>query len=250
MINRRLRPERSDSEGASGPPGLVAAHGGALRGRAPGGGCGGARGRRGGRSASVAGLGAGGGKRAGSRADGRGLELGRAPAGGCWETPAPTPAGNSKAPSARPRLPGPGVPHLGDPTCRPAAWAPHSGSLTSRELRPEPCGGAGPPARKGVCIRARPRSATLSPGPRAETRRGADAKMAAAGTRAGEGRAARGPDPQAPAPGQSPPGPGPGTGRLVGKTQAGDGSSRGPAQSWHLSADLLSFLTCHGPLTF
>ena len=30
-IRRRLRPERSDSEGASGPPGLVAAHGNALR---------------------------------------------------------------------------------------------------------------------------------------------------------------------------------------------------------------------------
>ena len=26
----------------------------------------------------------------------------------------------------------------------------YNGNLTSRELRPEPCGGAGPPARKGV----------------------------------------------------------------------------------------------------
>ena len=51
-IRRRLSPERSDSEGASGPPGLVAAHGDALRGRAPGGGDGDARGRRGGRSVS------------------------------------------------------------------------------------------------------------------------------------------------------------------------------------------------------
>lgn len=51
---------------------------------------------------------------------------------------------------------------------------------------------------RGVCIRARTRPATLSPGPRAETRRGEDAKMAAAGTGAGEGRAAGGPDPRAP----------------------------------------------------
>lgn len=49
-IGRRLRPERRDSESASGPPGLVAAHGDALRGRAAGGG--GARGRRGGRGSS------------------------------------------------------------------------------------------------------------------------------------------------------------------------------------------------------
>ena len=66
-------------------------------------------------------LGAVGGKRAGSQADGRGLELGLAPAGGYWATPQhpgweiKNPLGLPGTPRARGSL------HLGNPTCRPAA---------------------------------------------------------------------------------------------------------------------------------
>lgn len=84
---------------------------------------------------------------------------GRTGAGWSWGSrpraatgrPPHIPAGKSKTPSACPGLPGPGGPcTLETPPAVPLPELPTSGNLTSRELRPEPCGGAGPPARKGV----------------------------------------------------------------------------------------------------
>ena len=164
-----------------------------------------------------------------------------------------TPAGKSKTPSACPGLPGPGGPcTLETPPAVPLPELPTFCNLTSPELRPEPCGGACPRARKGVhastparALPRRPRGRVPKPAagraprwlPRGRVRASAGGRVA--------------PTPAPPARGSwRRAGSSPGTSHLVGKRQAGDGNSGGPAQSLHLSADLLSFRTCHGSLTF
>lgn len=181
--------------------------------------------------------------------EGRAPGAGRAGAGWSWGArpraaagrPPRTRLGNRK-PARTPRA-GASL-HLGTPPAVPPPQRPACGSLTSREPRAEPCGGAGARHGRGW-LRPRPpapRHAVLGAACRA--RRGEGTKMAAAGPGAGE----RG-DPRAPG-SRRRAGSGPGRSLPVGKRQAGDGRSDGPAQSLHLGAELLSFGACHGSLAF